>query len=263
MATADLTKFVLIVRLANRKSQIANREAGIMKIHYDMKEVYEDCPTEDEVLKLLISAGFDDKAGSNDGGLKLFGLIAFVQTLIAVRPRTYVELGAWKGFSAATARHYLPKDASMYIFDIDLSKFNERIIGAKFSQSDWATPSFMAIKKISPSYIFADDHQDVLERIATAWMRGYNYILFDDDYSSSADHRTFRNYILSAYEKDENISKLLNLCVENVVLMSQPKIELPLGADIQWRDKAFVKLRSNTAHGWTAGNPFFADKSNG
>lgn len=199
---------------------------------------------------------FKSKLDANDGGMKILGAISLVQCLTLARPGVYVELGAWKGISTLIARHFLPKETDIFVFDPLLHNFSEKVERVSFSREDWAKPSYLSLNTTG-GFLFADDHQDVVERLLTAWVRGYDFVLFDDDYNGRADHRTFRNFVLQKLKADTALAEMMDFCIDKLVLLSRPDVTLPSDADPHWRDQAFVKLKKPMEKGWTMGGPSF------
>ncbi len=211
-----------------------------------------------DLAEKILESKIGELIGRNDGGIKLLGAVSLARVLSALKPDLYIELGAWKGLSSVVAEMFLPSDARMFVFEPGLNKIEFRVDTAKYTSREWATPAYGRLSEDSTtSLVFADDHQDVLERLLLAWSRNYDYVLFDDDYSQSADHRTFRNSLLGA-PADGKIANCLNQIVEWALPIASPRnylleIIASSGYDQLWRDQILVKLSKPGELGWTMG----------
>lgn len=200
-----------------------------------------------------------ESIAANEGGMKAEGLLSLFILLRLIKPDAYIESGAWMGLSSCIARRALGDTPPMYVFEPNLAKVVYRVADASYTNLDFATPTYQSIGSDHKNLmIFFDDHQDCIERIYTSWLRGVQWILFDDDYRVRADHRTFANFImLPENQKNSPCISLLKHMIEYVVVIVNP-IHYVTGFiprdQSQWRSQLLVKFYNNDNNiGWTAG----------
>jgi hypothetical protein len=214
----------------------------------------------DEFIQRVGNAGLLQRVLANDGGMKILGAYSLVKILTELSPRIYIELGAWKGLSVEIVESFFAPHVKCFAFDPSLHHIQNKLCGVNYSSKDWATPYYQQIQATDgPTLLFADDHQDVVERLLVAWSRGVEYVLFDDDYNQSADHRTVSNFIVKLSEGDA-VYTVLDRIVSDIQLIRSPSGIQKLEQDkieTHWRDQALVRLTRMDHRGWTMGQAHF------
>lgn len=214
------------------------------------------------LLERLLSFDIANEIDRNDGGMKLLGAYSLMKVLYHIKPTVYVELGSWKGLSLVLADLVLPPETQIFAFDVMPKNLQFKPERAKFSDREWASPVYGGLTDgAQTSLLFADDHQDALERLLTAWSRNFDYVLFDDDYGDRADHRTMRNALMKD-RVPSAIGQLLGEIVEFACPIGNPLPEVEKSGlfgsySTHWRDQVLVKLRKPGVLGWTMGAPYW------
>lgn len=205
----------------------------------------------------------------NDGGLHIQGLFNLAIALTRISPTCLVELGVFKGLSSAFAKNFFQENLKIYCFDPRVEDW-EKLIPFKrqdieYCASDFATPVMAKLDGLVDGRVccFADDHQDVFERLLICSARNFEWIIFDDDYTSRADHRSFY-MLLQQAEEDCRLSAVLSLLIDSYLTLpdlnswkkSFPECESIMDLDQtgHYRRCTIVKLANRFPSGWTAGN---------
>jgi len=203
------------------------------------------------------------------GGIHTQGAWNLFAILRAIQPTQYIEIGVWKGFSAWLASKALPSSTSINCFDPRVKQI-DRLIPiivpyAQYSYHDFSTPTYMNViteQKNSKIFGFIDDHQDCLERLLICFSRGFDFILFDDDYKGKGGHRSLFNLTQEA-QKDELLKNTLDLTICDYVEIPALDVwidkcpELISIAELDpskiWRPMTLIKLNKLQSRGWTGG----------
>lgn len=203
-----------------------------------------------------------------EGGIQIQGAWNLALVLEVIQPKYYVELGVYKGGSSWFVSKLFKDKFQILCFDPRVEKIENLIplelSHASYSSADFSTPVYQKLLADDGVKIcFADDHQDVFERLLILSARNFDYVIFDDDYQSRADHRSF--YMLLEQSKtDAKLKMLLELLVDAHIILPNltawndlyPKTKLISETDVSkhYRPMRLVKLKNKYSSGWTAGS---------
>lgn len=127
---------------------------------------------------------FDAYVGSrfrlNAGGSRFNNLLWLHLIARSMRPSLVVDSGTFTGASAWSLALGAP-DASVFSFDIDMSRLRHRDPRVKYYCMDWMQSDWRRVPT-GEALCFFDDHVDQARRLTEAHARGLRYLVFDDDF---------------------------------------------------------------------------------
>lgn len=134
-------------------------------------------------LKAEIRQFFSVYAGrpfiENTGGSGFHNAFWLYLTARMVAPQVFIESGVWKAHTTWLISKAIP-DASIFAYDIDLSRVEYSGPAIEFHQFDWSVDDADKFAGKACCAYF-DCHIDHARRILEARQRGIKYLLFDDD----------------------------------------------------------------------------------
>lgn len=115
----------------------------------------------------------------NTGGSGFHNAFWLYLTARLIRPQVFIESGVWKAHTTWLMSKAIP-DASIFAYDIDLSRIEYNDPAIEFHEVDWSTDDAKKfVEKNCCAYF--DCHIDHAKRILEARERNIKYLLFDDD----------------------------------------------------------------------------------
>ncbi len=124
---------------------------------------------------------FDERVVRDNEGGSGFNDSLWLYVLARVfAPRAIVESGVHKGHGTWVMRQACPL-AAIHCFDIDLSKLLYRDEMAQYFDRDWMKVG-LDVPRDAPRLAFFDDHISHARRLREAKARGFELLLFDDNF---------------------------------------------------------------------------------
>lgn len=133
-----------------------------------------------EFLPLYLARPIQDNAG----GMGINHSFALFSIIRKLKPKLFVESGVWKGHSTWIAELAWPT-TNIICFDLDFKmlEFRSRqatYIERDFQSYDWSEQQRLG--NLSNSLIMFDDHQNVYERIKSAYFFGFRNMVIEDNF---------------------------------------------------------------------------------
>jgi hypothetical protein len=158
----------------------------------------------------------------NQGGMDLVSGAYLFMILSKIKTDLFIESGIWRGFSSLIfdlasqnngAQHYLFDPGCKDLNFMKQLKFKNQ--NGKYYGEDVGSSLFSSLGR--DATFFFDDHQDQLERLLVAYLRGAKYVIFDDNYmfGSGGHHSIFDHF------RDNKNKELFDLIVKNMYV-AQP-----------------------------------------
>ncbi len=114
------------------------------------------------------------------GGSRFNNLLWLYLLSYVVRPKLIIDSGTYTGASAWALSLASP-NATVYSFDIDMSRLVARCPGVEYIETDWTNFEFSG-QDVSRGLCYFDDHLDQIGRLLQAQERGFPLAIFDDDF---------------------------------------------------------------------------------
>lgn len=134
-----------------------------------------------EFLPLYLARPIQDNAG----GMGINHSFALWSILRKIKPKLFVESGVWKGHSTWIAELASPS-TKIICFDLDFKVLEFKSRQATYIESDFQSYDWAQRQKwggdLSDSLIMFDDHQNVYERIKSAYFFGFKNIIIEDNF---------------------------------------------------------------------------------
>lgn len=116
---------------------------------------------------------------NNHGGMRAPHLFGAWFMLRELRPTHVVESGVFKGLGTWLIEQAAPA-ARIFSIDPDLSQREYRSERATYETRDFSATSWELPRETT--VLFFDDHQNALERVKLAEERGFQHLVFEDNY---------------------------------------------------------------------------------
>lgn len=180
----------------------------------------------------------------NSGGVSFEGAFYLYEILQHIGPSLVVESGVWRGMTTYIIDS-VGSVSNLYCLDPlvsipDFIKYRSR--SAKYYDKDFGSSCFSNIEasKVS-SLAFFDDHQDQLERVLLSYIRGYDWVLFDDNYAyGGGGHASLTSHIQNS---------IVNAAIHEIYLCTplfvKNKGVEPIFSEIPSEILPFIKDQSN------------------
>lgn len=136
--------------------------------------------TSSEALREFYWAYLKSPFRSKSGGSRFNNLAWLYLIARAMDPSVVIDSGTYTGGSAWAFSLAVPT-ASVWSFDLDLSRVVYRAKAVKYVERDWTTEDWKTTD-LSNSLIYFDDHLDQARRLIEASIRGVSVGIFDDDF---------------------------------------------------------------------------------
>ncbi len=185
-----------------RDEKVEDRQPGVKRAAEYAKDHIEQLLT--EFLELYEKRPIRN----NEGGLKSVGAFNLWYFLRRVRPNLVVESGVWKGFSTWLIEETLPH-ADIICLDPHPEVRQYTSKNAIYPSVDFAEMDFRNYD-ISSALVFFDDHQNAYNRALQAWEKGFEHLIFDDNYpGGSGSHLTLQAHLSSGKEKAARLRQII------------------------------------------------------
>lgn len=165
---------------------------------------------------------------NNTGGMKSVGLFWVWYVVKTINPELIVESGIWKGQSTWILEQAAP-NATIISIDPSLHFRNYISKRVTYHSQDFSQIDFGDIADMN-ALVFFDDHCDAPSRVIQAHSKGFQYLIFDDNYpSNKGGHCTLQECFL----KDTDRAHLLSSLIKQYVILPQisggKMVRLPSG----------------------------------
>lgn len=160
----------MLLTLADAIDGWLDRQTLFERSHFDAEAMTSD------FYKQYVQTPFRDRIG----GSRFNNLLWLCAISRAKRPSVIIDSGTHKGASAWALKFGWPQ-ADVYSFDIDLSRLSLRERGVEYIESDWG--SFDFGERAADGLCYFDDHVDQAKRLIEASNKGFQLLIFDDDFS--------------------------------------------------------------------------------
>jgi hypothetical protein len=95
-------------------------------------------------------------------------------------PCLIMESGTYKGHSSWIFHRACPA-AEIHSFDVDSSQLAYRVPTVRYHQGDWTEEAFPALDG-KRALAYFDDHISQAQRVGEAYLRGFRWLIFDDNF---------------------------------------------------------------------------------
>jgi hypothetical protein len=130
-----------------------------------------------EFLPLYLARPIQDNAG----GMGLNHSFALWSILRDLTPKLFVESGVWKGHSTWIVELASPS-TKIRCFDLDFKVLQFKSQQARYIESDFQSHDWSEEEDLNNSLIMFDDHQNVYERIKSAYFFGFRNMIIEDNF---------------------------------------------------------------------------------
>lgn len=142
---------------------------------------------------------------TNDGGMKSTHCFFAWFALKKIKPTLVIESGVWRGQSTWLIRQACP-DAKIVALDPMPQVRHVTLDDAEYKTCDFGDLDITQYGQTN-AVLFADDHQNQLERIMMARLKGVRYVLFDDNYPPGfGDHLTLKQLFEGSAQSPRAVS---------------------------------------------------------
>jgi len=185
-----------------RSETVEDRQPGIKCTAEYAKDHIEQSHT--EFLELYEKRPFRN----NEGGLKSICAFSLWYFLRRVRPNLVVENGVSKGLSTWLIEKTLP-DADIICLEPHPEVRQYTSKNAIYLCVDFAEMDFKNYE-ISNALVFFHDPQNAYSRILQAWEKGFEHLIFDDNYpGGSGSHMTLQACLSSDKERAARLRQII------------------------------------------------------
>lgn len=141
---------------------------------------------QDEEISSFLAVLPTSPVRQQSGGSGVNAALILWLLLRAIRPKLVVESGVLRGFTTWVLRQALP-ETEIHSFDISFAELNFRVPGVHYHETDWMNVDLLSLVS-EASLAFFDDHVNQWQRIREAAVRGFRYLVFDDNLPVNALH---------------------------------------------------------------------------
>lgn len=148
--------------MTESKKLIFSRDE-LCESYYEFIEVYKNRPIK-----------------NNGGGMGVNNSFALWKIIKELKPNVFIESGVWKGHSTWIVEVAKP-DCQIYCFDINYSELIYKSKTARYVESDFELFNWSLVD-LNNSLIMFDDHQNVYERLKSAYFFGFKNVILEDNF---------------------------------------------------------------------------------
>jgi hypothetical protein len=117
---------------------------------------------------------------NNGGGMGVNNSFALWKIIKELKPKVFVESGVWKGHSTWIVEVAKP-DCEIYCFDINYSQLTYKSKTARYVERDFELFNWSSVD-LNNSLIMFDDHQNMYERLKSAYFFGFKNVILEDNF---------------------------------------------------------------------------------